>query len=433
VFKILKFLLENTIFQHLLTDLDISVLYIEEPGKTERDIIEVLQPKCLFFASDIQEGYAIFEKVQPQIVILNLAASSILSFVQKIKGAKAEIIAVVDPAAPSSIIGLITHNVHHFVLTPVTGKKLLEVVHQCLYQLSLEKELLYQKEMMQSVLEFQDDLLLILEDDRIVDCNITFLNFFGCDDLASYEEEHITFAESFINERGYYYPLNQMTWIDECLESYQKIKMKNAEGTEFVFMLRASQLPDDSSRFIVMCTDITELEKESKENERLATTDSLTSIYNRFKFQSLFTEEWEQMKYGNKHLSLVLFDIDNFKKVNDTYGHDYGDLALVQLADLVTKRMRKEDIFARWGGEEFILLMPGLNGKEAFKEAELLRFLIETKQFSGVKKLTCSFGVAQYEKGMTREKMIQQADIALYQAKQNGKNQVCLYRKDKFH
>nr|WP_247739179.1 GGDEF domain-containing protein [Bacillus sp. 165] len=196
-------------------------------------------------------------------------------------------------------------------------------------------------------------------------------------------------------------------------------------------MIRVSQIPDDVSRFIVNCTDITELEKESQEHERLATRDSLTNIYNRFKFQSFFTEEWERMKHTKHPLSLVLFDIDDFKKVNEVYGNDYGDLALIQLTELVKKRLRTEDIFARWGGEEFILLLPNMNGREAFKAAEALRFLIETKHFSGVKKMTCSFGVVQYEKGVSRERMIEQANNALYQAKINGKNQVCQYRKDK--
>ncbi|COK19118.1 Probable diguanylate cyclase YdaM [Streptococcus pneumoniae] len=106
-------------------------------------------------------------------------------------------------------------------------------------------------------------------------------------------------------------------------------------------------------------------------------------------------------------------------------------MALIQLAELMKSKVEQQHVFARWGGEEFIILVTNTVEKEAFQVAESLRFFIETKQFTGISKLTASFGVALYEQGTTREELMQRADIALYEAKKNGKNQVCVYRKEK--
>ena len=183
------------------------------------------------------------------------------------------------------------------------------------------------------------------------------------------------------------------------------------------FLLRATPLPEDLSRFIVKCTEITELDEIYQEQERLAMIDSLTEIYNRLKFQQILEAEWDNAMRNNENIALILFDIDNFKAVNDTYGHDFGDLALIELAELMKSKVEQQHVFARWGGEEFIILVTNTVEKEAFQVAESLRFFIETKQFSGISKLTASFGVALYEKGITREELMQRADIALYEAK----------------
>ena len=125
-------------------------------------------------------------------------------------------------------------------------------------------------------------------------------------------------------------------------------------------------------------------------------------------------------------LSLVLFDIDNFKKINDTYGHPVGDQVLIQLSRFVPNLIRSTDLLARWGGEEFLILAPGSDGPMASQVAEKLRDAIGTLVFHQVKSVTCSFGVAQYAPGETAAELIARADAALYQAKTSGRDQVKL-------
>jgi diguanylate cyclase (GGDEF)-like protein len=155
-----------------------------------------------------------------------------------------------------------------------------------------------------------------------------------------------------------------------------------------------------------------------------ATTDPLTGLSNRLKFnQTLTTEMLRSMRYGTS-LSLVLYDVDNFKSVNDTRGHQIGDKVLIQLSQFVPSLLRNTDLLARWGGEEFVILTPGSDGEMAYQAAEKLRNAIEQIKFDEIGTVTCSFGVAQYMCGDTAESLISRADDALYRAKLNGRNQV---------
>lgn len=121
-----------------------------------------------------------------------------------------------------------------------------------------------------------------------------------------------------------------------------------------MFFYYVHALPEDVSRFIVKCTDITELDELYQEQERLATIDTLTEIYNRLKFQQILEEVWKSAQRNRQKIALIFFDIDDFKKVNDTYGHDFGDLALIQLAELVKTKIDSKYTFARWGEKNLL-------------------------------------------------------------------------------
>ena len=155
-----------------------------------------------------------------------------------------------------------------------------------------------------------------------------------------------------------------------------------------------------------------------------ATTDPLTGVSNRLKFnQALATEMLRSMRYETP-LSLLLYDVDNFKAVNDSYGHQIGDRVLIQLSQFVPGLLRNTDLLARWGGEEFVILAPGSSAEMAYQAAEKLRKAIEQIRFDAIGTVTCSFGVAQYVYGDTAESLISRADDALYRAKLNGRNRV---------
>ena len=428
--NILHFLLENTVFQNVLQDLQLNVLYIEN-GCKHQQTIENIHPKCMFIANSFEEGELLFQRTKPHIIIMYVTDYSQIKYIKNMYTSQSTFIVIWDQQITKEFTDVLALGIRNIVIAPVTPQAVLEEVNKSLYQLSLVRQVSLQQELLQTMFDFQNDLLFIVEDDEIVDCNTNFLTFFGYENLFAYREQHLVFAEHFIRENGYYSTTHDITWLDDTLSSGRRIKMSNYEGAVSTFLLRATPLPEDLSRFIVKCTEITELDEIYQEQERLAMIDSLTEIYNRLKFQQILEVEWEKVIRNDEKIAIILFDIDNFKTVNDTYGHDFGDLALIQLAELMKSKVEQQHVFARWGGEEFIILVTNTVEKEAFQVAESLRFFIETKQFTGISKLTASFGVALYEQGTTREELMERADIALYEAKKDGKNQVCVYRKEK--
>ena len=161
--------------------------------------------------------------------------------------------------------------------------------------------------------------------------------------------------------------------------------------------------------------------------EILAITDKLTKLYNRHKFYEIATNEIERSKRYKRPLSLIIFDIDHFKKINDTYGHDIGDYVLQELAKLIKKHIRKQDFAFRWGGEEFIILLPETDAQGAMKLAEKLRHIIESHKFKKVGQVTISLGVTEYSSSdKDIDEVVKRADNALYLSKKNGRNRATL-------
>ena len=170
--------------------------------------------------------------------------------------------------------------------------------------------------------------------------------------------------------------------------------------------------------------EISERKLAIEELEQLAETDPLTSLINRRKFHELLNYEVERNQRYRSGLSLIMCDIDHFKNINDQYGHDAGDEALITFSKKVSENIREVDIFSRWGGEEFMILMPNANLENARSVAEKLRKVIELTDVDDIDSFTASFGVTHYEENDTAESFLKRVDDALYRAKENGRNTV---------
>ncbi|MBN2825947.1 MAG: diguanylate cyclase [Campylobacterales bacterium] len=167
-----------------------------------------------------------------------------------------------------------------------------------------------------------------------------------------------------------------------------------------------------------------ELEKKIQEIERLSTTDTLTQLPNRRKFESEIEKEIARSNRYGHPLSCILFDIDFFKHINDKYGHKKGDMVLKKLAFWLKHELRSNDTLSRWGGEEFVLLLPDTPLEDAIKIAKKLKTYINQIDFDNDLYITCSFGVASYQKDESVDELFVKTDQALYQAKELGRNRV---------
>jgi|CZCB01.1.fsa_nt_gi two-component system cell cycle response regulator len=163
---------------------------------------------------------------------------------------------------------------------------------------------------------------------------------------------------------------------------------------------------------------------ENKVLRRLSSRDALTGIYNRQRFEEELRRAIKHAQRYGTQLSLVLFDIDNFKAVNDGYGHLVGDKVLVEFVSIVGTEIRETDFFARWGGEEFALILPGADKRDATLLANRLRDRICSTYINPVGQITCSFGIDSYRQGDDCETLFKRVDRLMYIAKQAGKDQV---------
>jgi diguanylate cyclase (GGDEF)-like protein len=171
------------------------------------------------------------------------------------------------------------------------------------------------------------------------------------------------------------------------------------------------------------------LQKANERLERLAVTDELTGLHNHRYFRERFADEFDRARRYSLPLSCIILDIDDFKGINDTFGHLQGDYILREIAACTMRQTRRSDIVARYGGEEFIIIMPQTAVEGARKQAERIRESVAAGQYRGVPEgtpITVSIGLAElsHNEMLDGESLIRAADSALYEAKRNGKNQV---------
>lgn len=205
-----------------------------------------------------------------------------------------------------------------------------------------------------------------------------------------------------------------------------ELKNRTKNGGEYWIEQDVVPIKDENGEivsFMSINRDIT----AKKELERVSITDQLTGVYNRRKLDESLGNEVERATRYPQKLSCIMMDIDHFKDVNDTYGHQVGDDVLVKTAKLISEHTRSVDIVGRYGGEEFVVICPDTDIEEACVVAEKLREEIEKFDFDVVGHKTMSLGVAGFVSGETPDDLVKKADSALYKAKNEGRNRVVRY------
>lgn len=182
---------------------------------------------------------------------------------------------------------------------------------------------------------------------------------------------------------------------------------------------------------IVVVISNRKLNKEIKKRKvieeklnKVANLDSLTNVYNRRKIESIYNRELIRVKRYKRELSLIFLDIDDFKLINDKFGHAIGDEVLIKITSVIKNNIRTTDYFGRWGGEEFVIILPETNKIKAANVGHILKNKISSTDFNIDKEVTCSFGVSQFVETDSADSLLTRADDAMYYVKRNGKNDV---------
>lgn len=187
----------------------------------------------------------------------------------------------------------------------------------------------------------------------------------------------------------------------------------------------------DDSELNVITKEVKNIQKNVKNREaelkKVARTDSLTGVYNRQSLTTFLEDEIVKNKMFQSEFSIIMLDLDNFKNINDLYGHVFGDFVLKEVCKVFMEETSRADKVCRYGGEEFLIILPNTNRKNAFKVGERLRKEIENREFLNNRekiRVTMSGGVMEYEEGLSIEELIEVVDRSLYKAKRSGKNKI---------
>ncbi|MDA3946652.1 MAG: diguanylate cyclase [Helicobacteraceae bacterium] len=281
---------------------------------------------------------------------------------------------------------------------------------------------------LQRLFDLQKNIVIQTDGKSLKKANLSFLHFFGYDALEDFLKEHDCICDLFEEDAKFFHLKKvgeQENWIValELLPKKERVvSIASRQGQRHIFSVSVNRFDDDD--FIVSFTDISETMEEQMSLQQRVSRDQLTGAYSRDFFQTHIHDIIENAKKRKMSLGLVMLDIDHFKRVNDTFGHDVGDVVLTHLVAAVKYSIRSTDLLIRWGGEEFLLIIEAESMEALGRMAEHVRQRVETEPFDRVEHVTCSFGIVLHDVNETIDRSIKRADVALYEAKEGGRNKV---------
>jgi diguanylate cyclase (GGDEF)-like protein len=218
---------------------------------------------------------------------------------------------------------------------------------------------------------------------------------------------------------------------EESVEPYE-IDSFNSRGERINLLVRGENVMfEDEQVRISAIVDISKqkaqqrsLELINDQLQQMATHDQLTGLGNRHMLEEVATKEIERHRRHTGPLSMLMIDIDFFKQVNDIHGHLTGDYILKEVARIIEKESRSEDVIGRWGGEEFLILLPETDIEKAYEFGERLRQKVENHTFKSIGRLTISGGVSEFDDTKGQHEWFTEADDCLYFAKEHGRNRI---------
>ncbi len=416
----------------------LQVLIVDDSQLARLEIQKMLENHVgkIYTAKNGKEGFDIIREKSIDIVISDIRMPEMdgLELARCIRQEIHEPISIIFNTAFSdeeSFLAALEVGVEFFIKKPVLPSELLRAITIAGRKLqTLRKHNLFES-LQQSLIEHAPDYYIVTEGKTIVYLNRSCSSFLECADCKGQQLNDII-GNRFLLKRNDPSPhcILFNDWPEFIKEFPNDDFIVTVRKTDPVhagrsFLMRISSiLVGGETYYVLSFTDVSRLAQEREFYYTQSTRDPLTGIGNRHTLESELEREIARSDRYGSLLSLAMFDLDNFKAINDAYGHQVGDFALTLLASTISKVIRKVDVFCRYGGEEFILLMPETDGEGAQVAAEKVRHTIENTDLGIPIHVTCSVGVASYTRGEFATSLIARADAQLYIAKENGKNRV---------
>jgi len=321
-------------------------------------------------------------------------------------------------------IGILANTLNDTVARLADATELLELkIQERTAELeNANEELQSSENLIKAILNIQDNLVVVTDGKKIFHANTAFLNFFGCE-LESLTGNGQCFCVWLIFDPMFRHKCDICDgWLDMIELQGWRVDARNVlDGSLRNFIVVSKPFADKEGQFVVTFTDITKIQEEKEYFVHLAITDTLTGLHNRIKLNEVLGFLTEKAKRYDLPFCLIMIDLDYFKTVNDTFGHQKGDEVLKHIGAVIRENIRSSDFAARYGGEEFVILTPNITLENARLMAEKLRKAVELAEMGDLR-ITASLGIGQYESGETANSFLSRVDDLLYRAKGSGRN-----------
>lgn len=415
------------------TSKTLSILVVQQEDY-ERDLMVSLLQKGSVVVQGVRNGQEAMDIIQeqaPDILITDLVLEKI-DGLRLIKMARKEyeaikVIVAFGPYNPKVVLQAVELDVDAFMRLPVDAAKLRGAVVKCAREIASSRRMAQADYSLRQMLDFFPAPALLADGLDVTYLNRRMTDYLGYADHEAMSVVDMGLEDFIVKVAEEPYNGHPRQWIqaivDDPLDRDHVVHIENPRHPDSrpnAFSVTFNQFPGSEMRLFSF-QDVSGLEDERAHLEDEASTDPLTKALNRRSFLRLLS----RTALSDEPFCLIMFDIDHFKSVNDTYGHDVGDAVLREISTLMRDNIRENDTLARWGGEEFMVLSAKTGMQRGKRVAERLRAAVESFSFTGVpRQVTSSFGLAIHATGESSEELVKRADEALYEAKESGRNKV---------
>lgn len=417
----------------------LNVLYVENDEDIRGNLSKYLRRRVgnLVLAENGVEGLEKFKEFSPDVVVTDIRMQDMdgLQMAAKIRELDEEvrILIITGHNDEEFFLRAIELNVDRYFKKPLDNKKLVSTLTRIAQNIENHRQIENKNRFIANILNAYPGFLMITDGQSISYMNHSFLSFLGHDPKVDVSGHNIDIDRHLLEkEHSFYKGKKFQEWSHEMIrrpEFDYVIHMKEDPQQESddanVYLARLSHLDCfETGEYLISFTDITLMETIRELFHELAIKDPLTKAFNRKKFYEELEREMSRAQRYDEPLSLVMFDLDHFKEVNDQFGHQVGDRVLVEVVGEIRKLVRRHDVLGRYGGEEFTIFLPQTKMEDAFCISNRIREQLGKHDYELPRAITASFGVAQYVNGESIDEFIKRVDSALYEAKDAGRNRV---------
>jgi diguanylate cyclase (GGDEF)-like protein len=381
-----------------------TILYVEDNPDERSVVSEILKRrvKSVIQAANGSEALLLTKKFKPDILLTDLMmpVMSGIELVQELKSANSDIEVIVASAYDkrSYFIDAINAGVNQYLLKPFAQNRLLEALYSCVKKIVLERNFHRQQVFVQTILDFQENIVIVTNGKEIIAANKTFLNFFGFSNLKNFKEAGVQITHYF-SKTGTGERLKP-DWVNTMVNSshyFEVSAFDKAHNADRIFILKFSEFPGHKGTHIISFTDITELEAEHKKLQWKASVDPLTQIHNRDTFGTILSGELEQVDKYKHGIALILIAIKDLSRINEEVGIKKADQLLVEISQLIKSKILYKDVLSRWFGAEFVIMTFGRDKRILNKLGCNIKELLEGHTYEAVDTIEVDVGVISQE------------------------------------